>query len=70
MLSQKSPKKLIKSTKDIEKVIQMMKKHMVDELNIEGISIKITKHLAQIEKKVSKEDLQKNEEALLFHSAV
>ena len=70
MLSQKPPKKLIKSAKDIEKIIQMMKKHTVDEIQIDGITIKITKHLAQITEKPTKENLQPNFDEVLFHSAL
>ena len=47
-----------------------MKKHTVDEIQIDGITIKITKHLAQITEKPTKENLQPNFDEVLFHSAL
>lgn len=43
-MSEKSPKTLIKTQKDIEKLIILMKKHKVDCLEIEGKKIVISKH--------------------------
>jgi hypothetical protein len=43
-MNEKTPKKLIKTQKDLEKLILLMKKHRVDCLEIEGQRIVITKH--------------------------
>jgi hypothetical protein len=43
-MSEKTEKKLIKTQKDIEKLIILMKKHKVDCLEIEGKRIVISKH--------------------------
>lgn len=40
----KTEKKIIKNLKDLEKVIVLMKKHKIDNLDVEGIKILITKH--------------------------
>jgi hypothetical protein len=43
-MNEKTPKKLIKTQKDLEKLILLMKKHKVDCLEIEGQKIVISKH--------------------------
>lgn len=64
-------KKLVKSIKDIEKLVQIMKTHHVDSLQIEGISLLVTKHDYAVQKTSNKEKLDAimSEEDLLFHSA-
>lgn len=47
-----------------------MKKHTVDEIQIDGITIKITKHLAEITDKKTKDDLKPTFDDVLFHSAI
>jgi hypothetical protein len=49
-MSEKLPKTLIKTQKDLEKLIILMKKHKVDCLEIEGKKIVISKHEASDQK--------------------
>jgi hypothetical protein len=50
-MNEKTQKKLIKTQKDLEKLILLMKKHKVDCLEIEGQKIVISKHdSAQVER--------------------
>jgi hypothetical protein len=44
-MNEKPTKKLIKTIKDLEKVIEMAKSHNIDSLEIEGIKISIPKTL-------------------------
>jgi hypothetical protein len=43
-MNEKPLKTIIKTQKDIEKLIKLMKKHKVDCLEIEGTKIAISKH--------------------------
>lgn len=43
-MNEKAPKTLIKTQKDLEKLILLMKKHKVDCLEIEGKKIQISRH--------------------------
>lgn len=71
MLSSKQPKKLIKTPKDIEKLIKMMKEYIVDSLEVEGVKIAISRFPVKQEKIKEKtaEEIKREEEALLFLSA-
>lgn len=40
-MNEKTPKKLIKTLKDIEKLIEIAKKHDLDKITVEGIEISI-----------------------------
>lgn len=39
MINDKTPKKLLKSLKDIEKLIEIAKKHDLDKITVEGVEI-------------------------------
>jgi hypothetical protein len=49
-MNEKTPKTLIKTQKDLEKLIVLMKKHKVDCLEIEGKKIMISRHDAPVPK--------------------
>lgn len=69
--SQKPPKKLIKTIKDIEKAIILMKKHKVTQIDIEGIKISIGEFdapKAQPIKDDSKPKPKEGDDEILFWS--
>ena len=60
-MNEKPQKTLIKTQKDLEKLIILMKKHKVDCLEIEGKKIVISKHEAS-EQKAPKQEVDNDSE--------
>lgn len=69
MDNEKSTKKVVKTVKDIEKVIILMKKHRVSEIEVDGVSIKINAFEPPPLKPEPKPSPQEGDDEDLFWSA-
>jgi len=71
-MDEKTPKKLIKTLKDLEKVVILAKKHNIDSITIEGIQISIPKvipPMTRADAKVDTRSAAERDEDLLFNDS-
>lgn len=55
--------------KDIEKLMEMMRKHKLDQINVEGLQLWMSKHETPMTPISKSSTTSLSEEDILFHSA-